>query len=99
TDSSERLSSGGLIDLTGDEDPTDEDGDTRMDDSTEVSTSLGGEISSREKIFLESNSDNTKGTIVAEVIKASSGRIANSYACITSINGSSCKGEKTSVKI
>ncbi|GKB02978.1 hypothetical protein Tco_0831067, partial [Tanacetum coccineum] len=29
-----------LVDLTGDEDPTDEDGDTRMGDSTGVSASL-----------------------------------------------------------
>nr|GEW39372.1 hypothetical protein [Tanacetum cinerariifolium] len=36
------VSSGGVIDLTGDEDPADEDGDTEMDDSTGVSTSLGG---------------------------------------------------------
>nr|GEV03968.1 hypothetical protein [Tanacetum cinerariifolium] len=34
-------SGGGVIDLTGDEDPTDEDGDTKMDDSTGVSESLG----------------------------------------------------------
>ncbi|GJX94262.1 hypothetical protein Tco_0348848 [Tanacetum coccineum] len=34
------------VDLTGDEDPTDEEGDTRMGDSTGVSVSLGGEISS-----------------------------------------------------
>nr|GEX43109.1 hypothetical protein [Tanacetum cinerariifolium] len=31
---------GGVIDLTGDEDPTDEDGDDEMDDSTGVSKSL-----------------------------------------------------------
>nr|GEU53101.1 retrovirus-related Pol polyprotein from transposon TNT 1-94 [Tanacetum cinerariifolium] len=37
-----QMSGGGVIDLTGDEDPTDEDGDTKMDDSTGVSTSLGG---------------------------------------------------------
>ncbi|GKC86846.1 hypothetical protein Tco_1147495, partial [Tanacetum coccineum] len=36
-------------DLTGNEDPTDEDGDTRMGDSTGVSVSLGGEISSGRK--------------------------------------------------
>nr|GEU84049.1 hypothetical protein [Tanacetum cinerariifolium] len=41
------LSGGGVIDLTGDEDPTDEDGDTEMDDSTRVLASLSGEISSR----------------------------------------------------
>ncbi|GKC26899.1 hypothetical protein Tco_1034193 [Tanacetum coccineum] len=37
---------GVIVDLTGDEDPTDKDGDTRMGDSTGVSVSLGGEISS-----------------------------------------------------
>ncbi|GKD79227.1 hypothetical protein Tco_1341848, partial [Tanacetum coccineum] len=36
----------GHVDLTGDEDPTDEDGDTIMGDSIGVSVSLGGEISS-----------------------------------------------------
>nr|GFB54519.1 hypothetical protein [Tanacetum cinerariifolium] len=40
---------GGVIDLTGDEDPTDEDGDTGMDDSTGVLASLGDEIPSRTK--------------------------------------------------
>nr|GEU53656.1 hypothetical protein [Tanacetum cinerariifolium] len=40
------LSGGGVIDLTGDEDPTNKDGDNEMDDSTRVSASLGGEISS-----------------------------------------------------
>ncbi|GJY08114.1 putative reverse transcriptase domain-containing protein [Tanacetum coccineum] len=34
----------GRVDLTDDEDPTDEDVDTRMGDSTGVSVSLGGEI-------------------------------------------------------
>ncbi|GJY25645.1 hypothetical protein Tco_0400371 [Tanacetum coccineum] len=34
----------GRVDLTGDEDPTDEDGDTEMGDLTGVSVSLGGEI-------------------------------------------------------
>nr|GEZ49141.1 hypothetical protein [Tanacetum cinerariifolium] len=48
-------SGGGVIDLTGNEDPTDENEDTGMDDSTGVSTSLGGEISSREKKFQESD--------------------------------------------
>nr|GEV31969.1 hypothetical protein [Tanacetum cinerariifolium] len=38
-----------LVDLTGDEDPTDEDRDTGMGDLTRVSVSLGGEI------FLEEN--------------------------------------------
>nr|GEW65089.1 hypothetical protein [Tanacetum cinerariifolium] len=83
------------MDLTGDEDPTDEDGDTRMDDSIGVSTSLGGEISSGGKKSHESNSDHTGGTTVGEAIGACSGGICNSlvasYACMTSIYGSSCK--------
>ncbi|GJU89301.1 hypothetical protein Tco_1301724 [Tanacetum coccineum] len=37
-------SGGGVVDLNGDEDPTDEDGDIGMGDSTGVSASLGGEI-------------------------------------------------------
>nr|GEU55478.1 hypothetical protein [Tanacetum cinerariifolium] len=94
-------SGGCVIDLIGDEDPTDEDGDTRMDDSIGVSASLGGEISSGRKKSQESNIDNTGGTTVGEVIKACSGGIGNSlvasYACMTSIYGSSCKGKKTSV--
>nr|GFB43134.1 hypothetical protein [Tanacetum cinerariifolium] len=40
-------SGGGVIDLTGNEDPTDEDGDAEIDDSIGVLASLGGEISSR----------------------------------------------------
>ncbi|GJW82833.1 hypothetical protein Tco_0155978 [Tanacetum coccineum] len=45
----------GVVDLTGDEDLTDEDGDTGMGDSTGVLVSLGGEISSRGKRSRESN--------------------------------------------
>nr|GFC76342.1 hypothetical protein [Tanacetum cinerariifolium] len=45
--------------ITGDEDPTDEDGDTGMDDSMGVLAYLGGEISSGGKKSQESNSDNT----------------------------------------
>ncbi|GJU90977.1 hypothetical protein Tco_1303400 [Tanacetum coccineum] len=43
----------GRVDLTGDEDPTDEDGDIGMGDSTGVSMSLGGEIFSGEENNLE----------------------------------------------
>nr|GEW85190.1 hypothetical protein [Tanacetum cinerariifolium] len=54
-----------------------------------------------EKKFQESDSDNTEGTTVGEAIGACSRGISNSlvasYACMTSIYGSSCKGEKTSV--
>nr|GEV93899.1 hypothetical protein [Tanacetum cinerariifolium] len=96
-----RLSGGDVFDLIGDVDPTDEDGDIRMGDSTGVSASLGGEISSGGKKSRESNSDNTLGIIVGEAIRACNGGICNSlvasYACMTSIYGSLCKGEKTSV--
>ncbi|GJW03550.1 hypothetical protein Tco_1562406 [Tanacetum coccineum] len=52
-----------MVDLTGDEDPTDEYGDIGMGDSIGVSVSLGGGISSGEKKSRESNigdSDNTR---------------------------------------
>nr|GEU51657.1 hypothetical protein [Tanacetum cinerariifolium] len=68
-------SSGGVTDLTDDEDPTDVDGDTAMDDSIGVLASLGGEISSGERKSQESNSDNTRGITVGEVIGACSGGI------------------------
>nr|GFA21565.1 hypothetical protein [Tanacetum cinerariifolium] len=54
--------SGDVFDLIGDVDPTDEDGDIGMSDSTGVSASLGGEIFSGGKKCQESNigdSDNT----------------------------------------
>nr|GEW01443.1 RNA-directed DNA polymerase, eukaryota [Tanacetum cinerariifolium] len=54
---------GGVVNLTGDEDPTGEDRHTGMGDSTGVSMSLGGEISSEGKKYRESNiggSDNTR---------------------------------------
>nr|GEW80989.1 hypothetical protein [Tanacetum cinerariifolium] len=96
-----QMSTGGVIYQTGDEDPTDEDGDAEMDDSTRVLASLGGEISSGGRKSWESNSDNTGGIAVGEAIRDYSGGIFNSlvasYACMTSIYGSSCKGEKTSV--
>nr|GEY37483.1 hypothetical protein [Tanacetum cinerariifolium]GFD11989.1 hypothetical protein [Tanacetum cinerariifolium] len=72
-----------------------------MDDSTGVSVSLGGEISSGGRKSQESNSDNTRGITVDEAIGACSGGIGDSlvasYACMTSIYGSSCKGEKTNM--
>ncbi|GJZ88352.1 hypothetical protein Tco_0660134 [Tanacetum coccineum] len=45
----------GRVDLIGDEDPTDEDGDIGMGDSTGVLVSLGGGISSGGKKSQESN--------------------------------------------
>ncbi|GKF22954.1 hypothetical protein Tco_0075276, partial [Tanacetum coccineum] len=68
-------SSGGVVDLNGDEDPTDEDGDIGMGDSTGVSVSLGGEIFLGGKKCWESNisdSDNTgdRGKIVGGAIGA-----------------------------
>ncbi|GJV98042.1 hypothetical protein Tco_1549619 [Tanacetum coccineum] len=66
------------IDLTGDKDPTDEDGDIGIGDSTGVSASLGGEIFLGGKKCQESNigdSDNTGdgGKIVGEAIGAYGG--------------------------
>ncbi|GJV95468.1 hypothetical protein Tco_1547045 [Tanacetum coccineum] len=79
----------GRVDLTGDEDPTDEDGDIGMGDSIDVSASLGGEIFSGGKKSQESNigdSDNTRdgGTTVGGGIVTCGGLMA-SYACITFI--------------
>nr|GEZ44468.1 hypothetical protein [Tanacetum cinerariifolium] len=56
-DLSKGQSGGGVFDLTGDEDPTDEDGDIRMGDSTGVLVSLGGGISQELNI---GDSDNTR---------------------------------------
>nr|GEV51577.1 hypothetical protein [Tanacetum cinerariifolium] len=63
---------GDVFDLIGDVDPTDEDGDIRMGDSTGVSVALDGEIFSEGKKCQESNigdSDNTGdgGKIVAGI--------------------------------
>ncbi|GJT42027.1 hypothetical protein Tco_0941892 [Tanacetum coccineum] len=71
-------SGGGVVNLTGDEDPTDEDGDIRRGDSTGVSVSLGGEIFLGGKKCQESNigdSDNTGdvGKIVGGAIGACGG--------------------------
>ncbi|GKA33661.1 hypothetical protein Tco_0720090 [Tanacetum coccineum] len=69
---------GSVVDLTGDEDPTDEDRDIRMGNSTGVSASLGGKILLRGKKCQESNigdSDNIgdRGKIVGGVIGACGG--------------------------
>nr|GEU89919.1 hypothetical protein [Tanacetum cinerariifolium] len=84
-------SSGDIVDLIGDEDPSDEVGDT------EVSVSLG-EISLEENKYWESNigdCDNTRdgGKTAGRAIITWGGRMV-SYACMTSIFESSCKGEK-----
>nr|GEW12672.1 hypothetical protein [Tanacetum cinerariifolium] len=89
-----------VVDLTGDEDPSDEDRGTGMGDSTGVSLSLG-EISLEGNKSWESNigdSDNTKdgGKIASRAITTwGAGRA--SYACMTSIVESSCKGKITVV--
>ncbi|GKF21609.1 hypothetical protein Tco_0070247, partial [Tanacetum coccineum] len=79
----------------------DEDGDIRMGDLKGVLVSLGGGISSRGKISRESNigdSDNTgDGGKTARGGIVTYGRLMASYACMTFIYESSCKGEKTSV--
>ncbi|GJX45188.1 hypothetical protein Tco_0261864 [Tanacetum coccineum] len=72
------ISGGGVVDLNGDKDPTDEHEDIGMGDSTGVSASLGGEIFSRRKKCQESNigdSDNTGdgGKIVGGAIGACGG--------------------------
>ncbi|GJS49762.1 hypothetical protein Tco_0599883 [Tanacetum coccineum] len=71
-------SGGGIVELTVDEDPTDEDGYIGIGDSTGVSASLGGEIFSGGKKCQESNigdSDNigNGGKIVSGSIKACGG--------------------------
>ncbi|GKB57382.1 hypothetical protein Tco_0913568 [Tanacetum coccineum] len=80
---------------------TDEDGDIGMGDSTRVSVSLGGGISSGGKKSQESNigdSDNTgDGDKTARGGIVTYGGLMASYACMISIYESSCKGEKTSV--
>ncbi|GJX60241.1 hypothetical protein Tco_0291631 [Tanacetum coccineum] len=82
-------------------DPTDEDGDIGMGDSTGVLVSLGGGISSGGKKSQESNigdSDNTRdgGKTAGGGIVTYGGLMAL-YACMTVIYGSSCKVKKTSV--
>ncbi|GKF05669.1 hypothetical protein Tco_0036337, partial [Tanacetum coccineum] len=82
-------------DLTSDEDPTDEDGDIG------VSVSLGDEIYSEGNKSQESSigdSDNTGdgGKTTGRAIITWGGEMA-SYACMTFLYGSSCKGEKTSM--
>nr|GEW03494.1 hypothetical protein [Tanacetum cinerariifolium] len=77
---------GDVVDLTGDEDPTDEDRDTGVGVLTGVSMSLGGEIFSGEKKSQESNiggSDNTgdRGKTADRAIIAWGGGIA-SYDCM-----------------
>ncbi|GJT45412.1 hypothetical protein Tco_0954127 [Tanacetum coccineum] len=81
--------------------PTGEDGDIGMGDSTRVSVSLGGGISSGGKKSQESNigdSDNTgDGGKTARGGIVTYGGLMASYACMISIYESSCKGEKTMV--
>ncbi|GJX14373.1 putative ribonuclease H-like domain-containing protein [Tanacetum coccineum] len=83
-----------VVDLTGDEDPTNED--IGMGDSTGVSVSLGGGISSGGKKSQESNisdSDNTReGGKIAGGRIVTCGGLMSLYACMTFIYGSSCKG-------
>nr|GEW35619.1 hypothetical protein [Tanacetum cinerariifolium] len=76
-------SGGDVFDLIGDVDPTDEDGDIGMGDSTGVSVSLDGKIFSGGKNCQESNigdSDNTGdgGKIVGGAIGACNRGIGNS---------------------
>nr|GEW06880.1 hypothetical protein [Tanacetum cinerariifolium] len=98
-DSLKGKSGGGVVDLTGDEDPIDEDGDTRVGDS-KVSVSLG-EIFSGGKKSRKSNIGDTKdgGKAVGRAIIVGSRGLGNSlsiasYVGMTSIYGLSCKGKK-----
>ncbi|GJT37007.1 hypothetical protein Tco_0936872 [Tanacetum coccineum] len=74
-DLSKGESGGDIVDLTGDEDPTDEDGDIGMGDSTGVLMSLGGEISSggnksRESYIGDSDNTGDGDTTVGGAIEA-----------------------------
>nr|GFD17069.1 hypothetical protein [Tanacetum cinerariifolium] len=87
---------------TGDEDPSDEDGGTGIGDSTGVSVSLG-EISLKGNKSWELNivdSDNTRdgGKIAGRTIITWDGGMV-SYACMTSIFESSCKGNVVARRI
>ncbi|GJS99629.1 hypothetical protein Tco_0820799 [Tanacetum coccineum] len=69
-------SGGGVVDLTSDEDPIDEDGDTRMGDSTRVLVFLGGEISSGGKNL--ENSPNRE-PLSEDILGATTQRDTGSY--------------------
>ncbi|GJR28434.1 hypothetical protein Tco_1104666 [Tanacetum coccineum] len=72
----------GRVDLTDDEDPTDEDGDTGMGDSTGVSVSLVGEISSGGKKSQETGSLYPKTyweLLPKEILGATTQRDTGSY--------------------
>ncbi|GJW26549.1 hypothetical protein Tco_0040360 [Tanacetum coccineum] len=80
-----------VVDLTGDEDPTDEDVDIGLGDSTGVLAPLGDEISLGGKKLRES--DIGGGIVAGKAIITWDGRMT-SYACIY---GSSCKGGNNSM--
>ncbi|GJS05358.1 hypothetical protein Tco_0321866 [Tanacetum coccineum] len=91
----DRMSGDDVVDLTGDEDPIDEDGDIG------VSVSLGDEIysegkKSRESSIGDSDNSGDGGKIAGRAIMTWGGGIT-SYACMFFIHRSSCKGEKTSM--
>ncbi|GJZ26639.1 hypothetical protein Tco_0570892 [Tanacetum coccineum] len=93
--------SSGRVDLTGDEDPTDEDGDNGMGDPTGGSVSLGGRKKSGDKYRGDEGNTRDGETIVGGAIGARSSGIGDSllvalYAFITFIYGSSWKGEMVS---
>nr|GEZ46994.1 hypothetical protein [Tanacetum cinerariifolium] len=93
-------SGGDVFDLIGDVVLTDEDGDTRMDDSTRVSTSLGGEISLGGRKSRELNSDNTGGITIG-VLASLGGEISSrgrkSWESYSDNTQGITVGEKTSV--
>ncbi|GJU77359.1 hypothetical protein Tco_1274429 [Tanacetum coccineum] len=82
---------GEVVDLTSDEDPTDEDVDIGLGDSTGVLAPSGDEISLGGKKLQES--DIGGGTIAGKAIITWDGGMT-SYACIY---GSSCKGGNNSM--
>nr|GEV25091.1 hypothetical protein [Tanacetum cinerariifolium] len=90
----------GVVDLTGDKDPSDEDGSTGLGYSTGVLVSLGEISLEGNKSWVlnidDSNNTGDGGKIAGRAITTWGGGMA-SYACMTSIFESSCKGKKTSM--
>nr|GEV35577.1 hypothetical protein [Tanacetum cinerariifolium] len=83
-DLSKAYSGGDVVDLTGHEDPTDEDKDTRKGDLTGVLVSLGGKIFSEENKSRELNisgSDNTgdRGKTAGEIASEAKRPLVNFF--------------------
>ncbi|GKC12863.1 hypothetical protein Tco_1009645 [Tanacetum coccineum] len=102
-DSLKRWSGFDVVDLTSDEDPTDEDGENDMGDPTEGSMSLGGVGRKKSQGSNSGDGGNPRDgdKTVGGAIGARGGGIGDSllvasYARMTFINGSSWKGEMVS---